>query len=91
MPNDKSLLHNLLRANQLSMESNIIDLVVVNNIFVKNKSCLSSHFKDTANDLYSAYISEIDFLNIDLSIQMINDQISSNTKGLINSVISKGE
>lgn len=91
LPNDKSSLHNLLHANKLSMESSIIDLVIVNNIFVKDKTCLSSNFKDTANDLYSANISEINFSNIDASIQKINEQVSLDTKGLINSVISKGE
>jgi len=73
------------------MESSIIDLVIVNNVFVKDKTSLSSNFKDTANDLYSANISEINFSNIDASIQKINEQISFDTQGLINSVISKGE
>lgn len=90
LPNDPSTLHNLLRIYQLSMKSSIIDLVVVNNIFVKSKNSLSNSFKDTANDLYTANISEINFLNIEASIKMINERISSDTNGLIDNIISKG-
>lgn len=90
LPDDQSELHNLLRSNQLSMKSSIIELVIVNNIFVKNKNSLSSNFKDIAIDLYSAKISEINFVNIDTSIKTVNEQISSDTKGLINNVVSKG-
>lgn len=90
LPSDKSTLHNLLRAYQLSMKSSVIDLVAVNNIFVKNKNSLSNYFKDTAADLYSANISDINFLNIEESIKVINEQISYDTKGLIDSIISKG-
>jgi len=90
LPNDKSTLHNLLRAYQLSMKSSIIDLVVVNNVFVKNKNSLSNYFKDTATDLYSANISEINSLNIEDSVKTINEQISRDTKGLIDNIISKG-
>ncbi|VVC44583.1 Serpin domain,Serpin, conserved site [Cinara cedri] len=91
LPNDQSELHNLLRSNQLSMKSNIVELVVVNNVFVKNKNSLSINFKDIAIDLYSAKISEIDFANIDASVKMINEQVSSDTKGLINNIISKDD
>lgn len=90
LPNDKSTLHNLLRAHQLSMKSSIIDLVVVNNVFVKNKNSLSNYFKDTATDLYSANISEMNSLNIEDSVKTINEQISRDTKGLIDNIISKG-
>lgn len=90
LPNDQSKLHNLLRSIQLCMKSSIIDLVVVNNIFVKNKSSLSSNFKDITTDLYSAKISEINLVNIDASIKTINEQVSTDTKGLINNIISKG-
>lgn len=70
--------------------SSLIDLIVINNVFVKNKNSISDTFKDTANDLYSANITEINFLNIEASIKMINEQISSDTKGFVNNVISKG-
>lgn len=75
---------------QMSMKSSLIDLVVVNYIFVKNKNSLSNSFKDNANDLYSANITEINFLNIDASIKMINGRIAYDTKGLIDNIISKG-
>lgn len=90
LPNDQSTLHNLLHLNQLSMKSTINDLVAVNNIFVKNKNSLSSRFTDTANYLYSANVTEINFSNIEASIKTINEQISSDTKGLITNIISKG-
>lgn len=90
LPTDKSTFNNILRINKLSMESSIIDLVVVNNIFVKNKNSISKNFKDTAEDLYSANITEINLYNIEASIQMINKQISDATHGLVNSIISKG-
>lgn len=90
LPKDQSSLHNLMRINQLSMKSSIIDLVASNNIFVKNKNSISNYFQDTANTLYSAYISEINLKNIDESIKIINEQISHDTKGIINNVISKG-
>jgi len=90
LPTDQSTFHNVLRINQLSMESNIIDLVVVNNIFVKNKNSISNYFKDTAEDFYSANITEINLLNIEASIKMINKQISDATRGLVSSIISKG-
>lgn len=90
LPDDQSELHNLLRSIQLSMKSSIIELVIVNNVFVKNKNSLSSNFKDIAIDLYSAKISEINFVNIDTSIKMVNEQVNSDTKGLINNVVSKG-
>jgi len=90
LPNDQSNLHNLLRMNQLSMKSSTIDLIVANNIFVKNKNSVNNYFKDTANYLYSANITEINYQHIETSIRMINEQISSDTKGLINNVISKG-
>lgn len=90
LPKDQSSLHNLLRMNQLSLKSNIIDLVSSNNIFVKNKNSVSNYFQETANNLYSANISEINNQNIDESIKMINERISFDTKGLINNIISKG-
>lgn len=90
LPKDQSSLHNLLRMNQLSLKSSIIDLVSSNNIFVKNKNSVSNQFQETANNLYSANISEINLQNIDESIKMINDRISYDTKGLINNIISKG-
>jgi len=90
LPTDQSTFHNVLHANQLSMESSLIDLVVVNNIFVKNKNSISNYFKETAQDKYSANITEINLLNIEASVKMINKQISDVTQGLINSVISKG-
>lgn len=90
LPKDQSSLHNLLRMNQLSLKSNIIDLVSSNNIFVKNKNSVSNYFQETANNLYSANISEINSQNIDESIKMINERISFDTKGLINNIISKG-
>ncbi|XP_060838145.1 uncharacterized protein LOC132920091 [Rhopalosiphum padi] len=91
LPTDKSTFNNILRINKLSMESSIIDLVVVNNIFVKNKNSISKNFKDTAEDLYSANITEINLYNIEASIQMINKQISDATHGLVNSIISKDD
>lgn len=91
LPNDQSTLHNLLRRTQLSMKSSKIDLAVANNIFVKNKNGISLNFKDTATDLYEATISEINFQNIEATVQLINEQISSDTNGLLNNVISKGE
>lgn len=90
LPNDQSTLHNLQNINQKSMMSSLIDLIVINNIFVKNKKSVSNTFKDTANELYSANITEVNFLNIESSIKMINEQISSDTKGFVNNVISKG-
>lgn len=90
LPTDQSTFHNVLHANQLSMESSLIDLVVVNNIFVKNKNSISNYFKETAQDKYSANITEINLLNIEASVKMINKQIFDVTHGLINSVISKG-
>lgn len=91
LPTDQSTFHNVLRINQLSMESNIIDLVVVNNIFVKNKNSISNYFKETAEDFYSANITEINLLNIEASIKMINKQISDATRGLVSSIISKDD
>ncbi|CAI6364777.1 unnamed protein product [Macrosiphum euphorbiae] len=91
LPTDQSTFHNVLHANQLSMESNLIDLVVVNNIFVKNKNSISNYFKETAQDKYSANITEINLLNIEASVKMINKQIFDVTHGLINSVISKDD
>lgn len=90
LPNDPSTLHNLLRKIQLSMMSSKLDLVVINNVFVKNKNSISSYFKDTATDLYDTDISEINFQNIEASIKMINEKISTNTNGFINNAISKG-
>lgn len=90
LPNYQSASHKLLYLNQLSMNSDTIDLKIVNNIFVKNKNSISNHFKDIANNLYSAYISEINFENIYESVKSINEKISSDTKGLINNVISNG-
>lgn len=90
LPTDQSTFHNVLHANQLSMESSLIDLVVVNNIFVKNKNIISNYFKETAQDKYSANVTEINILNIEASVKTINKQISDVTQGLVNSVISKG-
>lgn len=90
LPNDQSALHNLLRINQLSMKSSLIDSIVVNYIFVKNKNSISTYFKDTAKDVYSANISEINYSNIEASIKMINENIFSDTKGLINNIITQG-
>lgn len=91
LPNDQSELHKLLYLNQLSMNSDIIDLKIVNNIFVKNTNSISNNFSAIANNLYSAYISEIDFQNIDESVKSINKKISSDTKGFINNIVSNGE
>lgn len=66
-----------------------MDVVVVNNIFVQ-KNIISNYFKETAKDLYSANISEINVGNIEASIQMINKQISLDTRGLVKSIVSKG-
>jgi len=90
LPTNLSTFHNVLHANQLSMESSVIDLIVINNIFVKNKNSISNNFKDAAQDKYSANITEINLLNIEASVKMINKQISDVTQGLVNSVISKG-
>lgn len=90
LPNDQSTLHNLLQMNKLTMSSSIIDIVDINNIFVKNKNIVSNSFKDIANDLYSVNITEINFSNIDASVKMINDKIASDTNGVINNIISKG-
>lgn len=89
LPYDQSTRHNLLRQTQLSMKSSLIDVVVVNNIFVQNNK-ISNYFKETAKDLYSANISEINVGNIEASIQIINKQISLDTKGLIKNIVSKG-
>lgn len=91
LPNDKSALHNLLHINQLSMKSSIIDLICVNYIFIKNKNSISTYFKDTAKELYSANISEIDNSNIEVSIKTVNEQVFIDTKGHVNNVVSKGE
>jgi len=90
LPTDQSTFHNVLHINQLSMKSSLIDLVVVNSIFVQNKNSISNYFKDTAQDLYSANITEINFLNIEASTKMINKKISDATQGLVKSIISKG-
>lgn len=89
LPNDQSTRHNLLRQTQLSTKSSIIDMVVVNNIFVQNKM-ISNYFKETAKDLYSANISEININDVEASIQIINKQISLDTRGLVKNIISKG-
>ncbi|XP_022170552.1 uncharacterized protein LOC111033912 [Myzus persicae] len=91
LPTDQSTFHNVLHANQLSMESSIIDLVVVNCIFVKNKNSISNYFKDTAQDKYSANITEINILNIEASVKMINKQMFDVTQGLVNNIISKDD
>lgn len=90
LPSSKSTLNNLMHRNQLSMESSLIHIAIINNIFVKNKYSLSKKFVDAANDFYSANITEVDFQNLEESIQMINKRVSSDTNGLINSIISKG-
>jgi len=90
LPTDQSTFHNVLHANQLSMESNVIDIVVFNYMFVKNKNSISNYFKDTAQDKYSANITEINILNIEASVKMINKQVSDVTQGLVSSIISKG-
>lgn len=90
LPIDKSTFHNVLHINQLSMKSSLIDMVVVNYIFVKNKSSIANYFKDIAQDLYSANITEINFQNIEASIKMINKQIFDGTQGLLKNTISKG-
>jgi serine protease inhibitor len=66
-----------------------MDVVVVNNIFVQNKM-ISNYFKETAKDLYSTNISEININDIDASIQFINKQILLDTRGLVKNIISKG-
>lgn len=91
LPNNQSDLRKLLYLNQLSMNSDTIDLKIVNNVFVKNNNSVSNNFKVIANSLYSAYISEINFQNIDESVKSINEKISSDTKGLINNIVSNGE
>ncbi|VVC24384.1 Serpin domain,Serpin, conserved site [Cinara cedri] len=91
LPNDQSKLHKLLHLNQLSMNSDTINLKIVNNIFVNNKHNISINFKDIANNFYSAYISEINFQNIDESIKLINEKISADTKGLINNIVSNDD
>ncbi|XP_050443090.1 uncharacterized protein LOC126847092 [Adelges cooleyi] len=91
LPKEQSALHNLLHRYQLSMKSSKLDILTSNKVFVRNKNSVNRNFIDIATDLYAADIAEINVTNIDESVKLINEQVSSATKGLINSIINKDD